>query len=79
MMGGQVGVNDHISICDDVVIGGGADVYGDIDEPGVYSGTPARPHQDNLRNLAQQRRIPKLLERIVELEAKVAELENRAE
>jgi len=79
MMGGQVGINDHITICDDVVIGGGAEVYGDIDEPGVYSGTPARAHRENLRNLALQHRIPKLLERIEELEAKVAELEGRAE
>jgi len=78
VMGGQVGVNDHISICDDVVIGGGAEVYGDIDQPGVYSGVPARPHQENLRHLALQHRIPKLLERIEELEAKVAELEGRA-
>ncbi len=79
MMGGQVGINDHVTICDDVVIGGGAEVYGDIDEPGVYSGTPARPHRENLRDLALQRRIPRLLERIEELEAKVAELEGRAE
>ncbi len=77
MMGGQAGINDHITICDDVVIGGGAKVYGDIDEPGVYSGTPARSHRENLRNLALQHRIPKLLERIEELEAKVAELEGR--
>ncbi len=79
MMGGQVGINDHITICDDVVIGGGAEVYGDIDEPGVYSGTPARPHRKNLRNLALQRRIPRLLERIEELEAKVAQLQDAAE
>ncbi len=79
MMGGQAGINDHITICDDVVIGGGAEVYGDIDQPGIYSGVPARPHRENLRNLALQHRIPKLLERIEELEAKVAELEGRAE
>ncbi len=74
VMGGKAGINDHITICDNVVIGGGANVYGDIDEPGVYSGTPARPHQENLRTLALQHRIPKLLDRIKELEEKVAEL-----
>jgi len=75
VMGGQVGVNDHITIGDNVTIGGGSAVYGDIDEPGVYSGIPARPHQENLRSLALQRRIPKLLERIEQLEQKIAELE----
>ncbi len=76
MMGGQVGVNDHINICDNVVVGGGAQVYGDITEPGIYSGIPARPHQQRLRNLAYQRRLPQLLERIKQLEARLAELED---
>jgi acetyltransferase-like isoleucine patch superfamily enzyme len=31
-----------VRICDDVVIGAGAVVTRDIDEPGVYAGTPAR-------------------------------------
>ena len=77
VMGGKAGINDHITICDDVVIGGGADVYGDIDQPGVYSGTPARPHSENLKTLALQHRIPKLLDRITELEEKIAELERK--
>lgn len=31
-----------VAICDDVVIGAGAVVTKDIDEPGVYAGNPAR-------------------------------------
>jgi len=76
MMGGQVGINDHIKICDNAVIGGGAKVYGDITEPGVYSGTPARPHQERLRTVALQHRLPDLLDRIKQLEARLAELED---
>ena len=75
MMGGQVGINDHIKICDNVVIGGGGKVYGDINEPGTYSGAPARPHQERLRILALQNRLPQLVARIKELEARLAELE----
>ncbi len=76
MMGGKVGINDHITICDDVVLGGGTAVYGDIDQPGIYSGVPARAHHDNLKMLALQHRIPRLLDRIKELEEKVADLES---
>jgi acetyltransferase-like isoleucine patch superfamily enzyme len=31
-----------VSICDDVVIGAGAVVTKNIDEPGVYAGNPAK-------------------------------------
>lgn len=79
MMGGQVGINDHIKICDNAVIGGGSKVYGDITEPGIYSGTPARPHQERLRTLAWQRRLPELIERIKQLEARLAEREGTGE
>jgi acetyltransferase-like isoleucine patch superfamily enzyme len=34
-----------VSICDDVVIGAGAVVTRDINEPGVYLGTPAKLHR----------------------------------
>ena len=32
-----------VRICDDVVIGAGAVVTRDIDQPGIYAGNPARP------------------------------------
>ncbi len=33
---------DHIHVCDDVTIGGGATVVKNITEPGIYVGTPAK-------------------------------------
>jgi acetyltransferase-like isoleucine patch superfamily enzyme len=47
VIGNRVSIGSHatilpVRICDDVVIGAGAVVTRDIDEPGVYAGNPAR-------------------------------------
>ena len=75
VMGGQVGVNDHVTIGDNVVLGGGCSVFGDIHEPGIYSGYPARPHQSNLRVQAAAKRVPDVINRMRALDRRVAELE----
>ena len=77
VMGGQVGVNDHVNIGSGVIFAAQAGVFGDIDEPGVYSGHPARPHHEQLRIIALTRRLPRLVERIKELESTVEELRGR--
>jgi len=75
VMGGQVGVNDHVKIGNNVMIGAQAGVFSDLPEPGVYSGYPARDHRQHLRVLAMQQKLPDLVKRIKELEARLAELE----
>jgi len=70
-LGGQVGVNGHIRIGDDIVVAAKSGVWGSITEPGVYSGSPARPHKENLRNQAQIGRIAQLRERLRALEKAV--------
>jgi len=75
VLAGQVGVTDHVTIGDGVIVGGGAAVIGDIREPGVYSGIPARPHAEACRMLAGQKKVPELLRRLRELERRVRELE----
>jgi UDP-3-O-[3-hydroxymyristoyl] glucosamine N-acyltransferase len=77
VMGGQVGINDHVEIGNDIVLGAQAGVFGDLDKPGIYSGYPARPHNEQLRLLAQMRRLPDLVGRIKELERMVGELRER--
>ncbi len=77
VMGGQVGVNDHVSVGDNVILAARASVFGDIEEEGIYSGYPADHHQRQLRIIAHTRRIPKLLDRIEELEKTVEELQKR--
>lgn len=77
IMGGQVGVNDHVRICGQVIVGAQAGVFSDIDEPGTYSGYPAREHRNQLRVLAGTQKIPELLKTIKNLEHRLAELESR--
>ncbi len=46
MIGGMVGIIGHISICDDVVIGGKSIVEKNIKAPGMYTGVmPLMPHK----------------------------------
>jgi UDP-3-O-[3-hydroxymyristoyl] glucosamine N-acyltransferase len=75
VLAGQVGVTDHVTIGDGVIVGGGAAVIGDLREPGVYSGIPARPHAEACRMLAAQKKLPELLRRLRALERRVQELE----
>jgi UDP-3-O-[3-hydroxymyristoyl] glucosamine N-acyltransferase len=70
-IGGQVGTKGHMKIADNVVIAGQSGVWGDITEPGVYSGNPARPHKEELKSLANVARLPKILERLRALEQAV--------
>lgn len=79
VLAGQVGVNDHITICDGAIIGGKSSVWGNITEPGLYSGNPARPHKAACRIAAAQKRLPEIIRRLKELERKAAELEAEGE
>ncbi|MFW6437478.1 MAG: UDP-3-O-(3-hydroxymyristoyl)glucosamine N-acyltransferase [Armatimonadota bacterium] len=77
VMGGQAGVNDHVEIASNIIIAARASVFGNLDEEGIYSGYPAGPHQKQLRSIAHMRRLPRLIDRIKELEQTVADLEKR--
>lgn len=80
VMGGQVGVNDHVRIGDNIIIGAQAGVFGNLDEPGIYSGYPARPHQSQLRVSAASQKLPDLIKRVRALESQMARLaEGRTE
>jgi len=77
VMGGQAGVNDHVEIGDDVIVAARTSVFGNLSEPGIYSGYPAGPHHQQLRVIAHMRRLPRLMDRIKELEATVEKLRAR--
>ncbi len=77
VMGGQVGVNDHVEVGDNIAIGAQAGVMGNLEEPGVYSGYPARPHQTQLRALAHAQRLPELVARVKQLEQMVEQLREK--
>jgi len=74
VMGGNVGTNDHVHIGNDVILGGRSSVDRDIEEPGAYFGTPARPLAEAKRSFVLTTKLPELLSRIRELERKVEEL-----
>jgi UDP-3-O-[3-hydroxymyristoyl] glucosamine N-acyltransferase len=74
VLGGQVGVSDHVRIGDNVTIAAAAGVFGDLPEPGVYSGYPARPHYHQLRVLALTQKLPELARQVRELASEVERL-----
>lgn len=75
-MGGSVATSHHVQIADDVVLGGRTGVTSDIDEPGQYWGTPARPIREAMRASLLVSRLPELMARIKELEKRLAERES---
>ncbi len=77
VMGGNVGTNDHVHIGDDVMLGGRSSVDRDINEPGPYFGTPARPLGEAKRSMVLSTKLPDLLARIRELERHVEELSHK--
>jgi UDP-3-O-[3-hydroxymyristoyl] glucosamine N-acyltransferase len=70
-LGGQVGVGGHLHIGDGVVVAAKSGVWGSLMEPGVYSGNPARPHKETLRQQAGLARLSGLVRRLRALERAV--------
>ncbi len=73
LIGGQAGFKGHITIGSRVKIAAGAKVWGDIADEAFVSGTPARPHQEDLRREVMLRGLPKLIARVEALEKKQRE------
>lgn len=77
LMGGQVGIIGHIQIGDGVKIAGKSGVMKSFSDGVAISGIPARIHKESLSKDANISRVPKLSERIKELEQEVDKLKNR--
>lgn len=77
VLGGKAAVSDHVRIGDNVTIAGRATVFGDIRDPGIYSGYPARPHHQQLRLLAMTQRLPELQKTVEELRTEIEHLRAR--
>lgn len=76
-MGGQVGVAGHLEIASQVMLLAKSGVTKSLTEPGAYTGYPARPLMEGRKMLSLPAKIPDLIERVRELEKKVATLETR--
>ena len=77
VIGGQVGVSDHMEIGDGAMVGSQSGVAKSIPAGGVVSGTPAIDHRLWLRSTVMIARLPRLGDRLRDLEKKVRELEGR--
>ncbi|TET34745.1 MAG: UDP-3-O-(3-hydroxymyristoyl)glucosamine N-acyltransferase [Planctomycetota bacterium] len=79
ILAGQAGVDSHLTIGDDIIIAGRSGVTKNLSEPGKYAGYPARRKGDEDRRRALTWRLPKMIDRLRELEKRVSELESEAE
>ncbi len=74
MIGGQVGFVGHIEIGDNTTIGAQSGVSKSLPANSIYFGYPARPMMQAKREEAALRRLPDLLKKISDLEAKLETL-----
>jgi UDP-3-O-[3-hydroxymyristoyl] glucosamine N-acyltransferase len=72
-LAGQVGVVGHIAIGDRATVGAQGGVSKDIPAGAVYQGSPAIPAQEWREQVAQLRRMDKLVARVKRLEAQKPE------
>ncbi len=71
ILAGQVGAAGHLMIGDGAVITSQSGVPNDVPAGGVYSGYPSVENKQWLKTMAALNRLPELLNRVRELEAKV--------
>lgn len=76
-LAGQTGVVGHLRVGRGTVVAARGVVVGDVAPGSFVSGFPARPHAENMRILAAQRRVPELLKTVSRLEKRLAALEAR--
>jgi UDP-3-O-[3-hydroxymyristoyl] glucosamine N-acyltransferase len=77
MIGGQVGVSDHVRVGDRAMIAASSGVGRDVGMGERVSGTPALPHEEWVRVYGALRRLPDLRGRLLDLERRLAALEEK--
>ncbi len=78
-VGGQAGFIGHIRVGDRVIVGAQAGITKDAAPGEFLTGTPARHHIRVKREQAGAAKIPQLLKRVGQLEARLAELERKSD
>jgi len=71
---GRSGCAGHLNIGSGVVVGAKSAVYKDMPDGAFWTGNPARPHREWLKNNANLSRIDGLRQQVKDLERAVAEL-----
>lgn len=76
-LAGGAGVADHVHVGEGAMIGAMSLVAGDVPAGGFYSGSPARPHAEELRAKASVRKVPELRKALKDLEERLRALEEK--
>jgi UDP-3-O-[3-hydroxymyristoyl] glucosamine N-acyltransferase len=79
IMAGQAGVVDHVHVGAGVTVSAQSAVWSELPPGLLVSGSPARPHREQLRVQAGAARLPEMNERLRELERRLQNLEAREE
>ncbi len=74
---GQAGCSGHLKIGSGVVLAARAAVFKDVPDGATVAGAPARPHREWLKANANLQRLDGLREKVKQLEARLAEMEER--
>lgn len=75
IMAGQSGAAGHLELGDGAKIGGRGGVTRSVPAGAEFTGTPARPVRQAMRELVNAKRVPRLQKRIEELEERLRRLE----
>lgn len=68
---GQIGILDHLNVCDDAIFVQRAGVTSDVDDPGVYAGVPLQPLRKWLKNIAVFKQLEEMKKSIKALEKSI--------
>jgi len=75
IIGGHAGLTDNIEVGDGVIVGANSVVMGNLPAGRKVTGTPALDIRERYRMIAMTRRLPKLIDQIKQLAARIEKLE----
>ncbi|MBS1989456.1 MAG: UDP-3-O-(3-hydroxymyristoyl)glucosamine N-acyltransferase [Cyanobacteria bacterium SZAS LIN-3] len=77
VIGGGSNVSDHLTLSDDAVLSGGSGAMKDIPPGEIHVGTPAVASRDFFSQIANSRRMPRLIDDLKDLKKRMAILEEQ--
>lgn len=76
-LAGQTGLTGHIKIGSDSLVMARGMVIGNLPPNSIVSGSPARPHSEDMRMLAASGKLPEMLKTIRDLQKRITDLETK--
>jgi UDP-3-O-[3-hydroxymyristoyl] glucosamine N-acyltransferase len=77
ILGGQCAIRDHVTLADGAMVAACSGVAEDVDPKQIYSGLPALPHRQSLREQAALRRLPDLVTQVRKLQEEIEQLKQK--